>query len=61
MLREIGEAFVKTPLLYDKANLLVHTEPVPASYILPRGDSMHKGDESNAGYPCRVRFRSGAE
>jgi len=43
VLRQIGEAYVKTPLMYDKANLLVHTAPVPDTYVLPRGDSMGKG------------------
>ena len=45
LLRRIGETYVKTPPMYDKANLLVHTEPVPDTYILPRGDSMRKGEK----------------
>jgi mono/diheme cytochrome c family protein len=52
LLRQIGEAYVKTPLMYDKANLLVHTEPVPDSYILPRGDSMKKGEKVTPGIPA---------
>jgi hypothetical protein len=45
LLRQMGEAYAKTPPMYDKANLLVHTEPVPDTWILPRGDSMKKGDK----------------
>ena len=52
LLRQIGEAYVKTPLMYDKANVLVHTAPVPDTYILPRGDSMKKGDKVTPGIPA---------
>jgi mono/diheme cytochrome c family protein len=51
ILRQIGEAYIKTPLMYDKANILVHTAPVPDSYILPRGDSMGKGPKVNPAIP----------
>ncbi len=59
LLRQIGEAYVKTPVMYDKANLLVHTEPVPATFILPRGDSMKKGEKVTPGIPAI--FGKGAE
>ncbi len=52
LLRQIGEAYVKTAPMYDKANLLVHTEPVPDTYILPRGDSMKKGEKVTPGIPA---------
>jgi hypothetical protein len=52
LLRQIGEAYVKAPAMYDKANLLVHTEPVPDSWILPRGDSMKKGEKVTPGVPA---------
>jgi hypothetical protein len=52
ILRQIGEAYVKTPAMYDKANLLVHTEPVPDTWILPRGDSMMKGDKVRPAIPA---------
>ncbi|HXJ41890.1 MAG TPA: DUF1549 and DUF1553 domain-containing protein, partial [Bryobacteraceae bacterium] len=52
LLRQIGDAYVKTPLMYDKANVLVHTEPVPPTYILPRGDSMKKGERVTPGVPA---------
>jgi hypothetical protein len=52
LLRQIGEAYVKAPLPYDRANILVHTDPVPDSYILPRGDSMKKGDKVKPAVPA---------
>jgi hypothetical protein len=61
LLRQIGEAYVKTPPMYDKANLLVHTDPVPDSYILPRGDSMKKGEKVAPAIPAVFgRVRSSA-
>jgi hypothetical protein len=59
VLRQIGEAYVKTPVMYDKANILVHTDPVPDSYILPRGDSMGKGPKVTPAIP--VVFGAGPE
>jgi hypothetical protein len=52
LLRQIGEAYLKAPVMYDKANLLVHTAPVPETYILPRGDSMQKGEVVKPGTPA---------
>ncbi len=52
LLRQIGDAYVKSPPMYDKANLLVHTDPVPDSWILPRGDSMKKGDKVKPAIPA---------
>ncbi|MES1258172.1 MAG: PSD1 and planctomycete cytochrome C domain-containing protein [Acidobacteriota bacterium] len=52
VLRQIGEAYVKAPVMYDKANLLVHTEPVPDTFVLPRGDSMQKGEKVTPGIPA---------
>src|SRR5262249_50759457 len=52
VLREIGEAALKTPPMYDMANLLVHTAPVPDSCVLPRGDSMQKGETVAPGVPA---------
>jgi hypothetical protein len=52
LLRQIGDAYVKAPPMYDKANLLVHTDPVPDSWILPRGDSMKKGEKVKPAIPA---------
>ena len=52
LLRQIGDAYLKTPVMYDKANLLVHTAPVPDSYVLPHGDSMQKGAKVTPAIPA---------
>jgi mono/diheme cytochrome c family protein len=52
LLRQIGDAYVKAPAMYDKANLLVHAAPVPETYVLPRGDSMQKGEVVKPGVPA---------
>ncbi|MCU1327359.1 MAG: hypothetical protein JWN34_2729 [Bryobacterales bacterium] len=52
LLRQIGEAYVKTASMYDKANILVHTAPVPDTFILPRGDSMKQGEKVTPGIPA---------
>ncbi|MDQ6708370.1 MAG: PSD1 and planctomycete cytochrome C domain-containing protein [Acidobacteriota bacterium] len=54
VLREIGDAYVKAPVMYDKANLLVHAEPVPGTYVLPRGDAMRKGEKVKPGFPAAL-------
>lgn len=51
VLRELGQAYLQTPVMYDKANLLVHTEPVPPTYLLPRGDSRQKGEVVKPEFP----------
>jgi hypothetical protein len=52
VLRQIGEAYLRAPMIYDKANLLAHTAPVPDTYVLPRGDSMQKGPVVKPGVPA---------
>jgi hypothetical protein len=52
LLRAIGEAYVKTPLMYDKANLLVHTAPVPDTHVLIRGEWKQKGEKVRPGFPA---------
>lgn len=52
LLRDIGEAYVKTPIVYDKANLLVHTAPVSDTHILLRGDWNQKGEKVKPGIPA---------
>ena len=54
VLRQIGDAYVKAPVMFDKANLLVHTEPVADTYVLPRGDSMQKGEKVTPGFPAAL-------
>src|SRR5207302_3373464 len=50
LLRQIGEAYVKAPLRYATANVLVHTEQVPDTHILVRGDFKQKGPKVEPGF-----------
>jgi mono/diheme cytochrome c family protein len=59
LLRAIGEAYVKAPVMYDKANVLVHTAPVPDTHVLVRGEWKQKGDRVKPGFPAV--FGSSAE
>ncbi len=52
VLRQLGEAYVKAPVMFDKASLLVHSERVADTYVLPRGDSMQKGEKVKPGVPA---------
>ena len=54
LLRQIGEAYVKAPKPYAKASLLAHTDPVPDTYILQRGDFKLKGDKVGPGLPAAL-------
>jgi cytochrome c553 len=50
LLRQIGDAYVKAPRMYAKANLLVHTAPVPDTHVLVRGDFRNKGEKVMPGF-----------
>src|SRR5207247_6748353 len=50
LLRQIGEAYVKAPTRYATANVLVHTEQVPDTHILVRGDFKQKGPKVEPGF-----------
>jgi hypothetical protein len=52
LLRQIGDAYVKAPVPYAKANLLVHYAPVPETHVLVRGEYQHKGEKVRAGFPA---------
>jgi len=54
LLRQMGEAYAKTPKFYDKANLLAHTEPVYDTHVLLRGDFKQKGEKVGPGFPAAV-------
>jgi len=54
LLRQIGEAYVKTPRMYDKATLLVHTAPVPDTHVLQRGDWKNRGEKVLPGTPAAL-------
>lgn len=54
LLEQLGRAYLKTPRPVDKANLLVHTEDVPATYVLNRGDWQNKGAEVAPAFPASL-------
>ena len=43
-LRRLGEAYLKAPTKIDTATILAHTEIVPDTHILARGEFSNKGD-----------------
>ena len=54
LLRALGEAYLRAPKFYDKANLLMHTEPVYDTHVLVRGDFKQKGEKVGPGFPAAV-------
>ena len=50
LLRQIGDAYVKAPMRYATANVLVHTEQIPDTHILVRGDFKQKGPKVEPGF-----------
>ena len=51
LLREIGDAFYKAPTPYAKASVLAHSEIVPDTHVLVRGDFKQKGEKVGPGLP----------
>ncbi len=51
LLREIGEAYYKAPVPYAKASVLAHSEIVPDTHVLIRGDFKQKGEKVGPGLP----------
>ncbi|MBI3210665.1 MAG: PSD1 domain-containing protein [Candidatus Solibacter usitatus] len=54
LLRQIGDAFVKAPAPYAKANLLVHAAPVPDTFLLTRGEWNQRGEKVTPGFPAAI-------
>jgi hypothetical protein len=52
LVRQLGEAYFKAPTMYAKANVLAHSEIVPESHILLRGEFKQKGDRVTPGVPA---------
>jgi len=50
LLRQIGEAYVAAPPRYAMANVLVHSDVVPDTHILVRGDFKLKGPKVEPGF-----------
>jgi hypothetical protein len=49
LLRQLGEAYYKAPVMYPKANVLAHSDSVPDSYILVRGEFKQRGEKVTPG------------
>ncbi|MGH9661291.1 MAG: DUF1549 and DUF1553 domain-containing protein, partial [Bryobacteraceae bacterium] len=54
LLRQIGEAYTKAPVRYGTANVLAHSEIVPDTHILVRGDFRQKGEKVAPGFPAAL-------
>src|SRR5436190_721189 len=50
LLRQLGDAYMRAPVPYAKANVLVHSEAVPETHILIRGDFKQKGPKVEPGF-----------
>ena len=50
-MRQIGELYSRLPAHYATANVLAHSERVPDTHILVRGDWQVKGDKVEPGFP----------
>jgi len=44
-LRQLGEAYLRTPARIQTATILAHTDPVPDTHILGRGEFSSKGEK----------------
>ena len=51
LLQRLGEAYLRAPERYPTANVLAHSEVVPDTYILKRGDFKTKGEKVEPGFP----------
>jgi len=50
LLRQIGEAYVRAPQRYGTANVLVHSDRIPDTHILVRGEFKQKGPKVEPGF-----------
>jgi cytochrome c553 len=48
-LRKLGDAYLKAPARIQTATILAHTDPVPDTHILDRGEFTNKGEKVNPG------------
>jgi hypothetical protein len=51
LMRQIGELYSRLPARYATANVLAHSETVPETHILVRGDWRSKGEKVEPGFP----------
>ena len=51
LLRQLGDAYLKAPVMFPKASVLAHSEMVPDSHVLLRGEFKQKGEQVSPGFP----------
>jgi cytochrome c553 len=51
LLRQIGLAYLRAPRRPETANVLIHTDRIPETHILTRGEWQQKGEKVEPGYP----------
>ena len=51
LLQRLGEAYMRAPEPYPTANVLGHTETVPATHVLAHGDFRRAGEVVRPGFP----------
>lgn len=54
LLRALGEAYLRAPKRYDSANVLAHSELVPDTHVLVRGEFSQKGEKVTPGFPAAL-------
>jgi mono/diheme cytochrome c family protein len=54
LLRKLGEAYLKAPKRYDSANVLAHSDLVPDTHVLIRGEFSNKGEKVTPGFPASL-------
>jgi len=54
LLRQLGEAYLAAPVRYATASILAHTEQVPQTHVLVRGEFSNKGDVVQPGFPASL-------
>ena len=54
LLRQLGEAYLAAPARYATASILAHTEQVPPTHVLVRGEYANKGDVVQPGFPASL-------
>jgi hypothetical protein len=49
LLRQLGEAYLRAPAKMQTATILAHTDPVPETHLLGRGEFSNKGEKVRPG------------
>ncbi len=54
LLRRLGEAYMAAPAPYPTASVLGHSDSVPETHVLIRGDFRNRGERVAPGYPAAL-------